>query len=252
MEVILGKAVRKDIVMVKVCSHLIGHRPAGNIIAKFIFIACDNCRKAGNDFCHPEKTNRRFDSKVYHLTMSMCPVRIEFNCENTFNTLSYVHDLPRSLVPVDSTVIPRESEYAVLLQRAVWPILKRHEVACQAASSPQCGVCGSTTEQILQTPISIIQDIGHPFLSVWVHSVCGKAECEALTRNGMDRIMGRLRRQFSDEMRSEAKGCKMCGKTEGMKRCARCKAVVYCGIENQKADWKRHKRFCESGDREDH
>jgi hypothetical protein len=169
--------------------------------------------------------------------MSLCPIRIEFNCENTFNNLSYTHNLPRNLVPVDSTVIPRDSEYAVLLQRTVWPILKRHEVACQAALSPQCGICSSTTEQILQTPISIIQDIGHPLLSVWVHSVCSKAECEAQTRNGMDRIMGSLRRQISDEMRLEANACKMCGKTEGMKRCGQCKAVVYCGIEHQKADW---------------
>lgn len=56
--------------------------------------------------------------------MSLCSVRTEFNCENTFNTLPYVHDLPRSLVPVDSTVIPRDSEYAVLLERAVLMILK--------------------------------------------------------------------------------------------------------------------------------
>lgn len=68
--------------------------------------------------------------------MSLCPVRVEFNCENTFNLLSYVPDLPRSLVPVDSTVIPKDSKYAVLLECAVLPILKEHEVACQAASSP--------------------------------------------------------------------------------------------------------------------
>ena len=60
----------------------------------------------------------------------------------------------------------------------------------------------------------------------------------------MDRIVGRLRQQVSDEMRSEAKNCKVCGKLEGIKRCARCKAVVYCGIEHQKADWKTHKMFC--------
>jgi hypothetical protein len=42
--------------------------------------------------------------------------------------LLYVHDLPRILVPVDSTVIPKDSEYAVLLERVVLPILKEYKV----------------------------------------------------------------------------------------------------------------------------
>jgi hypothetical protein len=197
------------------------------------------------------KAKKRYDSEVYRLAMSLCAVRVEFNCENTFNQLSYIHDLPRNLVPVDSMVIPRASDYAVLFGRAVLPILKEHEVACQAASSPQCGACGSAMVQILQTPISIIQDTRHPFLSVWVHSLCGKSECETQTRNGMDRIVGRLRRQLLDEMRSEAKNCKVCGQSEGIKRCAQCKAVVYCGIKHQRADWKTHKMFCVPRDRED-
>lgn len=103
------------------------------------------------------KDNRRFGSETYQITMSLCWVRIEFHCENTFITLTYIHDLPRTLVPVDSTVFPRGSEYAVLLERAVFPILK--ERACQAASNPQCGVCSSATKQILQIPISIVQDV---------------------------------------------------------------------------------------------
>jgi hypothetical protein len=183
--------------------------------------------------------------------MSLCAVQVEFNCENTFNQLSYIHDLPRDLVPVDSMIIPKASEYAMLFERAVLPILKEHEVACQAASSPQCGVCSSAMEKILQTPISIIQDTGHPFLSVWVHSLCGKSECETQTKNGMDRNVDRLRRQLLDEMRSEAKNCSACGQSEGIKRCTRCKAVVYCGIRHQRADWKIHKMFCVPKDRED-
>lgn len=29
-----------------------------------------------------------------------------------------------------------------------------------------------------------------------------------------------------------------------MKRCSRCKTVIYCGVECQKADWPRHKLIC--------
>jgi hypothetical protein len=98
--------------------------------------------------------------------------------------------------------------------------------------------------------ISIIQDADHPFLAVWVHSLRDKAECEALTKKDMDSVMGKLRRHLSDEMRSEAKACKVCGKSGVMKRCARSKAVAYCGIEHQRVDLKIHNKFCVLSNRE--
>jgi hypothetical protein len=176
--------------------------------------------------------------------MSLCPVLVGFNCENTFHTLSFTHHFPRGLVPVDSRVITGDCEYAVLLKRVVLPILNEHEVACRAASSSLCGACGSATTQILQTPIFIIQNIDGPFLSVWVHSLCDKADCEAQIKEDMDSIMGKLREQLSDEMCSETKAYKVGGKSVAIRRCARCKTVAYCGNEHQRKDWKIHKRFC--------
>lgn len=58
---------------------------------KLSYIACD-CGLAGNGLLSPhiasqnDKTDQRFDSEVYHLAMSLCPVRFEFNCEDTFNS----------------------------------------------------------------------------------------------------------------------------------------------------------------------
>jgi hypothetical protein len=43
---------------------------------------------------------------------------------------------------------------------------------------------------------------------------------------------------------TEISTCKVCGKTAGIKRCGRCKAVGYCGKEHQKVDWKVHKKIC--------
>jgi hypothetical protein len=40
--------------------------------------------------------------------------------------------------------------------------------------------------------------------------------------------------------------CRICGKTEGIMKCARCKLAAYCGKEHQKADWKVHKTSCVS------
>jgi hypothetical protein len=38
--------------------------------------------------------------------------------------------------------------------------------------------------------------------------------------------------------------CRVCGKTEGAKKCGRCGLVAYCGKEHQASDYKRHKKAC--------
>jgi hypothetical protein len=42
----------------------------------------------------------------------------------------------------------------------------------------------------------------------------------------------------------ETLSCNICGKTEGIMRCSRCKTAGYCGKKHQKADWKAHKKIC--------
>ncbi|XP_034941330.1 egl nine homolog 1 [Chelonus insularis] len=38
--------------------------------------------------------------------------------------------------------------------------------------------------------------------------------------------------------------CVICGKTDKVLRCSRCKSTVYCSKEHQKFDWKNHKAVC--------
>jgi hypothetical protein len=85
---------------------------------------------------------------------------------------------------------------------------------------------------------------------VSVHSLYDKAQCEAQIKEDMDSIMGKLKEQFPDEICSETKAGKVCGKSVAIKRCARCKTVAYCGIEHQRKDWKIHKRFCVPADQD--
>lgn len=48
--------------------------------------------------------------------------------------------------------------------------------------------------------------------------------------------------------RFAVEACKVCGKTEDeevkLKKCARCKKIVYCGVQCQKMHWKVHKKVC--------
>ncbi len=40
------------------------------------------------------------------------------------------------------------------------------------------------------------------------------------------------------------KACAVCGKTEGLKQCSRCKEVLYCSVEHQQSHWPFHKDQC--------
>ena len=46
--------------------------------------------------------------------------------------------------------------------------------------------------------------------------------------------------------------CANCGKpsAEGLRQCAGCKKVRYCGKECQKIHWKQHKPMCKGGNGE--
>lgn len=42
--------------------------------------------------------------------------------------------------------------------------------------------------------------------------------------------------------------CSVCGSSEHLLRCARCRTVYYCSKEHQRKDWKRHKVLCKQPD----
>ncbi|XP_018328073.1 egl nine homolog 1 [Agrilus planipennis] len=42
--------------------------------------------------------------------------------------------------------------------------------------------------------------------------------------------------------------CVVCGLTENLLRCSRCKSIYYCSKVHQKQDWKRHKVICQKTD----
>ena len=41
-------------------------------------------------------------------------------------------------------------------------------------------------------------------------------------------------------------GCQVCGVTENLKQCSKCRQISYCGKEHQIQDWTEHKKTCTS------
>ncbi|RFU24591.1 hypothetical protein B7463_g11746, partial [Scytalidium lignicola] len=182
--------------------------------------------------------------------MATCPVRFEFHCENAPEKLKFIHNVPRSFVTSDAQTAQRDPGYANRFATMLQPIMKEHEAACLAASNPRCGNCGSPTMKTVQTPMSWLHIVNDPFVNVWVNPICGKGECEIKTRQQIQSMMAIIAGEGQSQGASapgttvEIMSCNVCGKTEGIKRCAQCKAVAYCGREHQKADWKAHKKIC--------
>lgn len=122
--------------------------------------------------------------------MASHTVRFEIHCDNAPEKLTYTHNIPGSLVTVDTQVAQNDPRYVSRFLGAIFPIMKEHEAACRQASNPRCGNCGSPTAKVLQTPMSWLHIVENPFVCVWVNAVCGKDECEMQTRQEIQAVMG--------------------------------------------------------------
>jgi len=181
--------------------------------------------------------------------MATRPVRFDFQTELQ-GTLTYIHNVPSSLVTPTAQAAQHEPEYVKKFVSTIQPIMLEHEAACRAASNPKCQSCGSPATTVLQTPMSWLHIVEKPFVSVCVNPVCSKKECEIRERQQIQNMMteviedSRVQGVGGPENPVEILPCKVCGGTEKTMRCGRCKVVAYCGKEHQKADWKVHKRVC--------
>lgn len=186
--------------------------------------------------------------------MATSSVRFEFKCEK--GALQFSHNVPRSLVTGADPRGTPNAAYMKTFTDTIQPILDEHEPACRAASSTQCGQCGSPTAKLLLTPMSWLHVVGNPFVNVFANPVCVNGACEARTRQQILDLMAMISNSGAANARSEGSlgkssetadlSCRVCGNRDKTFRCGRCKAVAYCGKEHQKTDWSVHKRVCKS------
>ncbi|RMI94950.1 hypothetical protein BHE90_017398 [Fusarium euwallaceae] len=170
--------------------------------------------------------------------MTTCSVRFDFFCGET-KTLTYRHKVPSSLI-TNATIAGKDTRYNELFRKTVEPIMEKHEGACRDAfEAPVCNSCGSPANIVLQSPMSWLNGgEGEPFIVVRVTPFCGNERCGTRLRQEVQEEMDE---NFQDNSGPagqciEIIACQVCGKTEGIKRCGRCRVIGYCGTEHQKAD----------------
>lgn len=118
---------------------------------------------------------------------------------------------------------------------------------------------------VTMTPMSFLHQVDDPFINIYVNPVCRKPECDLKTRQEISDVMAMIGQNPStNRLKANPGGpnipgtegrikegvmCQVCGQVDGVKRCARCGVVAYCGKEHQVADWKTHKRICKAPER---
>ena len=104
-----------------------------------------------------------------------------------------------------------------------WTRRSAHLVQCQP------GPIG-----VLQTPMSWLHNTVDPFVAVLVDPVCGKRECGTQMRQSVGEMIAEAMAESQGRGASWPSSnmgdgyCRICGKTEGVMKCARCKAATYC------------------------
>ena len=188
--------------------------------------------------------------------METRPIRFEFQCEEGTEELKFIHHIPSNLVNASALATQHDAGYRSQFLIAIQPILQEHEAACRAASKCFCENCGQPSVGVLQMPMSWLHNAVDPFVAVLVHPVYGKRECENQMRQSVGEMIAAAMAESQGRGASWPSSnvgdgcCRICGKTEGIMKCARCKAGTYCGREHQKVDWKTHKTSCVLNDGE--
>jgi hypothetical protein len=99
-------------------------------------------------------------------------------------------------------------------------------------------------ESLLSNYRHPISDLQHRISNNSTYKICTPAYMAAVVSVSEQQILGAALGKVKQLL--DLVVCAGCGKVEeeGMKRCARCLAVVYCGVECQRGHWGVHKLGC--------
>jgi len=124
--------------------------------------------------------------------------------------------------------------------------VSKFERQCVENAPPKCKHCPGKTTYVHQRVMSEFADQQNPIVRVICSPICSEnSQCHAKVRQDVEDRMARANKIGGpDNPAVRFIFCKLCGKSEGAKKCGKCLAVAYCCREHQITDWPEHKRVC--------
>ena len=187
-----------------------------------------------------------------------------FDIGDTFDPPIYTHPLPRRCCrnpamfprtpePPYRYLNPKDLKLANDIYQAIAVVGGQHMDEFEKKCGKECEVCKKPRVKIAQVPFTDGIEGPQPQIACLVAPSCGSESCERepcgadvyqQNREFAQRGMGEVLQDPIGERIRRSFRCENCLTWGGVKRCAGCQYIGYCGKQCQKAHWKTHRPKC--------
>ncbi len=132
--------------------------------------------------------------------------------------------------------LEEETDLAVELNKA-------HCQQILAARPFQCVGCGGKPEKLMEAPHLFLKDPADLVVVSYPVPMCHDRQCAVACTQLVQQQLHMINEETGWHFISK---CLVCGKTEQIRTCGRCKAARYCSAGCQRLDWPYHKKACKA------
>ena len=186
-----------------------------------------------------------------------------FEHDDMFDSPKYTHPFPRRCCrnpgifprtpePPHGHLNPKDLDLANDIYQAIAVVGGQHVKEFEKTCGQKCEMCQKPRVKITQVPMTNGMEGPQPQIACVVAASCGAEACERQlcadvyqqARDMANMGLGLVPQGPRGEHIKRSFRCEHCLTWGGVRKCAGCQYIGYCGRECQKAHWKTHKPDC--------